>query len=74
MYAAHEAQKKKKYSARALQVEKASFTPLVFSTIGGMGVEAEAFLKMLAKKRAQKAGEEYANVITLFTEDSISWC
>ena len=59
MYAAHEAGKKRKYNARVLEVETASSTSLVFTTCGGMGVEVEAFSKMLTKKRAQKTGEEY---------------
>ena len=45
------------YNARVLQVEKGSFTPppLVFSTTGGMGKEAEMFVKQLAKKMSLKA-------------------
>ena len=50
MYHAHEHQKKKKYNARILQVEKASFSPIVFSTTGGMGDEATMLYKKLAIK------------------------
>ena len=47
MYQSHEGEKKRKYNTRVLQVEKASFTPLVFSTTGGMGGEADRFYKSI---------------------------
>ena len=37
MYIHHEELKKKAYNARVIQVEKGVFTPMVFSTTGGMG-------------------------------------
>ena len=40
--------KKAAYGARVNQVERASFTPLVFSTSGVAGKEATIFLKLLA--------------------------
>ena len=36
------------------EVEKATFTPLVFSTTGGMGKEAEKFHKRLAALLVKK--------------------
>ena len=36
VYKKHEAEKKRVYNERVIQVEKATFTPLVFSTTGGM--------------------------------------
>ena len=45
MYKHHEYLKKRAYNARVIQVEKGTFTPLVFSTTGGMGYEAERFVK-----------------------------
>ena len=39
----HEKEKKRVYGARILEVEKSSFTPIVFSTTGTMGREAERF-------------------------------
>ena len=39
---------------RVLEVEKATFTPLVFSTTGGMGKEAEKFHKRLAALISEK--------------------
>ena len=40
MYSHHKEQKKRAYNARKLEVEREVFTPLVFSTSGGMGEEA----------------------------------
>ena len=37
MYRSHENEKKNAYNQRVIKVEKATFTPLVFSTTGGMG-------------------------------------
>jgi hypothetical protein len=54
MYKHHENLKKRAYNARVIQVEKGTFTPLVFSTTGGMGSEAERFVKMLARKMTIK--------------------
>ena len=62
MYRAHEEQKKKKYNARVLQVEKATFSPIVFSTTGGMGNEATLFYKKLAKKTSKKTGQDLCDV------------
>ncbi len=64
MYRTHENEKKNKYNARVLQVEKASFTSLVFSTTGGMGSEAERFYKQLATKISNKSGQRYCDTIT----------
>ena len=63
MYLSHEREKKYKYNARVLHVEKASFTPLVFSTTGGMGGEADRFFKHLAEKISRKNGQRYSDVI-----------
>ena len=41
-----------------------TFTPLVFGTNDGMGVECQMFLKHLADKLSRKDGEPYAVVIT----------
>ena len=44
-------------------MEKASFTPLVFTTTGGMGPECERFNRRLAELIAVKKGERYSDVI-----------
>ena len=48
LYRAHKIEQKRQYGKRALDVEHASFTPLVFTTAGGMGREATAAYKRLA--------------------------
>ena len=64
MYSHHEAAKKRAYNARVIQVEKGVFTPIVFSTSGGMGEEAKTFCKKIAEKMAQKTGQRYSETIT----------
>ena len=44
-------------------VEKGTFTPLVFSTTGGMGTEALQFYKHLAEKISRKSGQNYSDTI-----------
>jgi len=39
IYRQYETEKKGQYASRILEVEQATFTPLVFSTTRGMGVE-----------------------------------
>ena len=56
MFKHHEHLKKRAYNARVLEVEKGTFTTLVFSTTGGMGPEAEMFVKQLARKMTIKDG------------------
>ena len=63
-YKKHESEKKRCYNARVLNVEKATFTPLVFSTHGGMGEEAEAYHKRLASLIATKRGQLYSDVMS----------
>ena len=64
MYQHHEQQKKREYNLRVIHIEKGSFTPLVFSTSGGMGLEASKFLKHLAMKISYKRNENYADAIS----------
>ena len=46
-----------------IQVEKGSFTPLIFSTTGGMGPEATSYHKRVAQLISTKKKEEYADVM-----------
>ena len=50
----HEMMKKSEYGDRVWEVELASFTPLVFSTTGGMGREGTVFYRRLANLLASK--------------------
>ena len=63
LYGQHENQKKRHYLNRILQVEKGTFSPLVFTTTGGMGPEATRFLKRVAVKLAAKTREKYNDVM-----------
>ena len=50
----HERQKKRAYEQRVVEVENGSFTPLVFSTTGGMGRLASIFYSRLAMMLSEK--------------------
>ena len=50
----HERMKKREYGARVNQVERGSFTPLVFSTFGMCGPEANVFFKSLVSQVSEK--------------------
>ena len=59
----HEREKILNYNDRVLQVEKATFTPLVFSTTGLMGPKAEVFYKRAATLLSKKTGHTYNDSI-----------
>ena len=63
MYKSHESRKKAAYNARVLEIEHGTFTPLVFSTSGGMGEEAHAFFKRVAERMSRKTGQTYSETI-----------
>ena len=63
VYRTHEREKKRTYNERIIQVEKGSFTPIVVSTFGGMGQEAESFHKRLAQLISEKRNESYSHVV-----------
>ena len=42
------------YNQRVLETENGTFTPLVFSSTGGMGPECQVFMKKLAEQIATK--------------------
>ena len=60
----HEDEKKRTYNQRIIEVEKSSFTPLVFSTSGGVGKEAEKFHKRIAGLISRKRGIPYSHAIS----------
>jgi hypothetical protein len=64
MYQHHENEKKRHYNARILQIEKATFSPLVFTTTGGMAPEAQKVLKRLAEKTSRRKNQRYCDVMT----------
>ena len=63
LYIQKENEKKNDYNDRVLQVEKGSFTPLIFSTTGGMGPEATKYHKRVAELISAKRGEIYSDVV-----------
>ena len=73
VYITHEKQKKRKYNERVIQVEKGTFSPIVMSTSGGMGIEAEKFHKRLAHLIAEKKGETYSSVMN-FIRTRLRFC
>ena len=63
IYEENEKEKKAAYNQRIIQVEKASFTPLVFTTSGGMAPECTKFHKKIAQLISFKTKEEYPQVM-----------
>ena len=59
----HEQEKKRQYATRVLEIEKGTFTPLVFTTTGGMGEECLRYHRRLAELLAIKKGEDYAKTM-----------
>ena len=57
VYSQHQRSKKREYNARTLEVEKASFTPVIFSCGGVASSEAAKLLKTIALKLSVKQKE-----------------
>ena len=64
IFRAHELKKKRKYTARLINIERATFTPLVFSTSGGRGPEASVFYKRVTEKISNKSSQRYSDIIS----------
>ena len=60
LYRQHERAKKSKYARRVLEIERGCFTPLVFTTSGGMAPEATTFFRRLAGLVSEKRGSSYS--------------
>ena len=60
----HENERKRQYSRRVLEVEQGTFTPLVFTSTGGMADECKRFHSSLAELLALKGGDNYATTIS----------
>ena len=60
----HELEKKQEYGDRVRSVESASFTPLVFSTFGGLGREATIFYSRLANLLAVRHNIQYSQLLS----------
>ena len=59
-YRRHEQEKCRAYQQRVKEVERASFTPLVFAASGGMSKAATVFYRQLAALLAQKHQQPYS--------------
>ena len=64
IYCIHENDKKRLYSRRVLDVEHGSFTPLIFTTTGGMGKECIRYHSSLAELLAATNGQHYSQTIS----------
>ena len=63
LYQRHETEKNKKYNSRVITVEKGTFTPLVYTTFGGCGPQAQRYHRRLAELISRKRNEDYKDVI-----------
>ena len=63
-YETNEAEKKRKYNERVMQIEHGTFTPLIFSATGGMGQEASKVFRRVAEAIAEKKNTEYSTTIS----------
>ena len=57
-------EKKRTYNQRVIDVEKATFVPLVFSTNAAMGKEAESFHKKLATLLSLNRNISYSDAMS----------
>ena len=64
IYQMHEEEKKRKYAERVNEIEHGTFTPLVFTTTGGMSKECKTFHSRLAQLISTKKGEDYNTTIS----------
>ena len=64
LYRRHEQAKKREYGDRIREVENGSFTPLVFTTTGGMGREATLFYKRLTDQICEKKNTMYSKTMS----------
>ena len=64
IYRRHEQEKRRHYDQRVREIEHGSFTPLVFSTTGGMSRGTTTFYKRLAAMISEKRNEKYSTIIS----------
>ena len=62
-YRRNEMEKKRAYDERVREIEHGSFSPLVFSTSGGMGTIATVVYKRIASMIAEKHNKPYSKTI-----------
>ena len=59
----HERRKRSEYSERVINVDRGTFTPLIFTTVGGCDRECSVFLKRLCGIIAEKEQKSYGEVL-----------
>ena len=65
IYKKHDAnEKKRQYAERVMDIEQGTFTPLVFTSTGGMADECVRYHSRLAELIADKKGESYSSAIS----------
>ena len=64
LFRRHELEKKREYGDRVRNVDCESFTPLVFSTFGGLGKEATIFYNRLADLLSRKHNNSYNQTLS----------
>ena len=64
-YRRHELDKTRLYDQRIREIEHSSFTPLIFSSSGGMGKIATTFYKRIAAMLAEKKHSSFSSVMGL---------
>ena len=64
IYRIHENEKKRKCNSRVTEIEQGTFTPLVFTTTGGMADECLRYRSRLAELLSAKKQESYATTIS----------
>jgi hypothetical protein len=62
-YRKNEVEKKRKYDQRIRDVELGCFSPLIFSTSGGLGPTATIVFKNLATRIAEKSNKHYSTIM-----------
>ena len=60
-YRRHEGEKRRVYEERVREIGHGTFTPLVFSSSGGMGPAARTFHERLAPKIADRRASNYSH-------------
>ena len=64
VYSVNEMEKKNEYGDRVRNCERGTFSPMIFTTTGGMGPECERVNKRIAELLAKKKNEQYQFVIS----------
>ena len=59
IYKKHENERKRQYAKKVMEIERGTFTPLVFTTTGGMVDECVKYQNRLAELIVNNQGESY---------------